>query len=275
MTQNRAHKLAARAAAASADVRRPEAIYGTDHRALFVERGVYNFAAGPLRYAGGYREVVAEEAQDVIREAESKGWRVITAESLPKAGIDLDDLKAGPMLLVLNVDSKEAFDSLDPLTKDLIDGKHPDVNVLVAFHFDGEVLTGAAKRRGKTIRIIPPFEVPTAREWAMIRIAFARRYADMLESGADQVEALISVARAVERLGAAIHAGSLMAQALRQAAADMQISGSAETVWAPHQEVLGGHLFPMLLRAPSAGSTSRLLRQAAETLEADMRIGLA
>lgn len=275
MTQNRAHKLAARAAATTADVRRPAVIYATDHRSLFVERGVYNFAEGPLHIASGLHNFVAEETLDVVREAESKGWRVITTESLPQAGLGLDDLNGGPTLLVLNVPSPEAYGSLDPLTKELIEGKHSSVNVLAAFHFEEEVLTVAAKRRGKTIRTTPLLEVATPREWLMLRIAFARRYADLLHAGIDGSAALTDVANDVERLGTSIQASSLMAQALRQAGSVMKTGGSAREVWAPQQEILGDHLVRMLLAACSSGETVRVLRQVAETLEADMRIGLA
>lgn len=273
MTQNRAHKLAARAAAATADVRRPEVIYQTDHRALFVGRGVYNFADGPLRIAGGHRWFVAQETQDVVREAESKGWRVITTESLPKAGLSMKDLN-GPTLLVLNVNSAEAYGSLDPLTIELIKGEHSSVNVLVVFHFEAEVLTGPAKRRGMTIRMVPPIEVAEPREWVMLRIAVARRYADMLRAGGDECDSLTAVAHDVEWLGPSIEASSLMAQALRQAAAAVKRGEDAQAVWTPHQEFLGSHLFQMLIAGKQSGETAQALIQAAETLEADMRIGL-
>lgn len=479
MTRNRATKQAARTIATTKDIRMPDASYQADHRKLLLledEPLVYDFSNGPLRFYGD--ATLDKHIEEVAYDADKKGWRIDTLTDLTVSDIRAGELRKEPALLVVNLLHPYSPADLSPAIVRLIEGGHPELNVLVGLHADEELPKGMERGRNnridwyqkpparanddlrealptmishfvnedsglvliagparsgrtttaaaltclamqynrpenaRTIAITDPhkpvpawfsssgatlvaarndtdraaacainanviyldeisnpetFEaaldaalagalvfttiagrldaaerflenfpesrreavaakiskalrgvvyqtivqntrgsrllrahvwtdngtrtaprepllmkllepskpalIAAAKETAMLRVAFARRYADMLASGMSSQEAIGFVAEDMESF--TVNGVPEMVLALRHAHKSSLARRSSEDIWGPHQGVLGRHLVRMLVAGGNSGETAQMLRQAAETLEADVRVGLA
>jgi len=273
MTRNRATKQAARTIATDQDIRMPDAAYLADHRKIRLDDGtIHDFSTGPVRLIGGTYGGAKEKTQTILNEATRKGWRII---NYPGGGSarTLEDLQGQPTLVLVDLLNPSRHNPMDPLMVSLVEGSHEDINLLVTLHFSlAKSLSEDGRDRGRNIRVNPS-AVPSQRDLATLQIAFARRLADMLTSGLSPQDALEFVTD--DLVSFTINGVPEMVLALRRAHKDLIAGRSSEDVWGPHRAILGRHLVRMLVAGEHSGETAQTLRQAAETLEADVRIGLA
>lgn len=248
--------------------------YPTDDRKLSIGDGIiHDFSTGPVRVIGAPYGGAQKKARSIMAEATRKGWHVLSYPNAVSAA-GLENLRGQPVLLLVDAHSEGRYKPSDLVQASLLEGERTDINVLAVVQFSAnETLSAEGKARGSNIRIAPKSPPPTQRDRTTMQIVFARRYADLLSGGVDRVEALGFV---TEDAVGFITPGSVeLVMALRQAHQDMASGKSGEEVWGPHRGVLGNHLVRMLVTATSTDAMTSLLRTAAETLEADVRIGVA
>lgn len=239
---------------------------------------IHDFATGPLRYYGGKASGMSGAAFAVMKEAEEKGWRherLLGKDFLAPERL-LAYLRSDTFLVVLE---HHAPGGPDPVTEAfeaaLATGDYPDLNVLVTADDLEE-----NPARGKNIRCAR-IKVPMWRqvadfdkvELAKARIAFALRYADMNATGADDGTALGAVAHDLDRFPTPEAAA--IATAARSAVEPIRNGYTVAAHFkANHKDVLGTHLVEVIDSAWHAGRLAAGLRDAAATIEADLRIGL-
>lgn len=129
MTKNRARIRAAKALAASSDIRYPDAAYLADNRKLRLPDGsIHDFAERPLRYLGLPGNGQGQTASETVREARSKGW--IVAGVVPGRYLRSAMADSRPGLINLHV-SHEMGTAPDPLVEEIEAGLHRNLNIII------------------------------------------------------------------------------------------------------------------------------------------------
>lgn len=278
MTKNRARVRATKELAQTAGLRHPDASYLADHRKLKLPDGtIHDFTTGPLRFYGGKGSGMTRAAYNVLKEADRKGWK--RTNLLGKYFLDpervLAHLRSDTFLVFLE---EHASGGPDPVTEAFIEsvanGDYPDLNVLVT----AEALE-EEPARGKNVRCVraeaQEQQQPKLDDVVLVktRIAFALRYADMNANGEDDITALRAVAHDLDRFGTPEAAA--VAAAARSALDPVRNGFTvAQHFKAEHEELFGTHLVGVIGSAWNAGRLAAGLRDAAATIEADLRLGL-
>jgi hypothetical protein len=277
MTKNRAAKLTARTIAADQDVRRPKAAYLDDRRKLRLPDGtVHNFAYGALHPRTRNEETQRLWVAHVMREAASKGWRLIQhgGHTADEAAVAIDALRAaGPALILIHLThwvelERDAFYAMSTA--------HETLNILISWLPRGCTVDPAPwESMRPTVDSPRSTALPSTStvELLKARIAFARRYADMNEMGAHPAEALEALAADMQGFGT--ESAAAIAVACKDSAEGVRKGVGGEDLWGPQRSLLGAHMVRMLILGADSGDLGRGLRRAAETLEADLRIGVA
>lgn len=125
-----------------------------------------------------------------------------------------------------------------------------------------------------TVQVLPMTSKPTERDLAPLRIAFARRYADILHAESVGINTGGLDALADDLAGIDNPAAGALADIVRGAAGRYREGCNGADTWTPHTEILGRHLVAMLAGGASPDATATVLRTAAETIEADLRTGI-
>jgi hypothetical protein len=264
MTKNRAAKLAARTIAADQDLRLPD---GT----------VHNFADGALRPPTKNEDTHRLWVAHVMREAASKGWALLRhgGHEADEAAAAIEALHAaGPALILID---KTYWVELELSSFwGMAESAHPTLNLLISRLPRGCTVAPSpweSRHAPLDTGRRPAAAVPSAPESDLLklRIVFARRYADMVDLGAHPAEALETVAGGMEEFDTGV--SEAMASACRGAATSVRRGLMAEDVWGPHRPVLGAHLVQVIMVGHESGSAALGLRLAADTLEAELRLG--
>jgi hypothetical protein len=270
----------------AADIRRPDAVYQTDHRTLLIDDfGTLYFAKGPQRLIGDETTAKYFMADVIAAYAKQKQWSIIELDMLKAADTPevLASLKGQPSLVVI---SGPVWPPLNPFAVMLAEGSRPDINVLVVREpLPGETEDTIAETghnvffisaRTREDWVDPELEAPKPPRpnvaLTRARIDFSLRYASLLESGVNNIASLESVAD--EMLGMGTPEATAVGE-VAAAAGPVLRTGVWDDFWKDHQEVLGAHLVRMMLRGFASGDLDSALRSAAATLEADLRIGMA
>lgn len=183
MTKNRARIRAAKALAASSDVRHPDASYLADHRKLRLPDGtIHDFTQGPLRYLGIPGSGVAAAALQMQKEATAKGWATRFFDASDAAtGADPHDAlwHKGPAVFIVDA-NHETGSGRDKTVADLDAGSYPELNiVIVRDPIPGEHRRTPALGRNIHLAAASPTNIitgrpgihRTARGWAQIEAA--------------------------------------------------------------------------------------------------------
>jgi hypothetical protein len=219
-----------------------------------------------------------------MREATNKGWRLFRhgGHAADEASAAIAALRSvGPALILIH---PTFWVELEGETyEDMARSGHESLNILVSWLPRGCTVDPApwesvyspldarrrVPRRDSAATVVPSHNV----ELLKVRIAFARRYADLEAMGSHPAETLGALA---EDMGSfETGSGALMAAACMEAAKGVRRGAPAEDLWGPHRHILGAHLVRMLIVGTEAGSVASGLRMAAETLESELRIALA
>lgn len=104
-----------------------------------------------------------------------------------------------------------------------------------------------------------------------VRIVFARRYADMVSAGLDPMRALDLMREGLHSFPAA----ERIIEVIPSVRTQLAMGYSAAEAWRPHVELLGIHLYQMLTLSESVGWSPTPFRDAANTIEAELRLGIA
>lgn len=105
-------------------------------------------------------------------------------------------------------------------------------------------------------------------ELQQVRIIFARRYADMAAAGLDPMRSLDLMRTSLEGVPAA----EQIIEAIPAIKTQLATGYTAAEAWRPHLELLGTHLYQMLTLSESVGWSPTPFRDAANTIEAEMRL---
>ena len=278
MTKNRARIRATKELAQTEDLRHPDASYLADHRKLRLPDGtIHDFATGPLRFLGLPGNGQGDAVGSAVREARSKGWRIDSNAPGPWLQTVLGDPRPG--LLVLHAQQPEIGTQPNPTVAEIEAGQHRHRNIIIVREpRPGEHLQDPVTGRNVYFRSEKPEHraqaAPSAVEKTKARIAFALRFADLLDAGADTASALKSVALVLEEFEAP--AFGAIADAAGSAAELLRTGYSLPE--AMRQTSLGAaagdHVVVVVTAAGPGGKLIPALRAAAATLEADLRIGL-
>lgn len=111
------------------------------------------------------------------------------------------------------------------------------------------------------------------RELQKVRIVFARRYADFLAAGLDSMNALDLISEGLRSIPG--RSAEQLIEAIPSVKKEISTGSTAASAWRPHQELLGAHLLQMLALSELAGGGPTPLRDAANTIEAEMRLGIS
>lgn len=126
MTKNRARIRAAKAIAASSNVRHPDASYLADHRKLRLPDGtVHDFAQGPLRVSGNDIGTARAQAGFIRSRAEEKRWVIahVSADNLSL----LELIPERPCLAFI----VGAGTPASTQAAELVSGAHLDLNIVI------------------------------------------------------------------------------------------------------------------------------------------------
>jgi hypothetical protein len=278
MTKNRVRVRATKELAQTEDIRHPDASYLADHRKLRLPDGtIHDFATGPLRYLGLYRNGRGSAVNTAVNEAKSKGWNIIWLDEVaPEPAPSLSVMPKAPALIIALSDHpvghapKELFDDLE-------NGRYEGLNVIIVRDpKPGEQLTEPSSGRNIYFQSpkpasspIPSFDNVTL---AKTRIAFALRYANLYETGTDDATAMGAIAQDLGRLGTPEAAA--IAAVARSAITPLGSGSNLAHELKGHDELFGTHLLQVISSASLSAKMVVSLRGAASTLEADLRIGL-
>ena len=106
-----------------------------------------------------------------------------------------------------------------------------------------------------------------------VRFVFARRYADFLAAGLDPLRALDMMTESLRSVPG--QPAEKLIEAIPSVKRELAMGFTAAGAWRPHQELLGTHLYQMLTLSESVGWSPTPLRDAANTIEAELRLGIA
>jgi hypothetical protein len=278
MTPNRARKTDTVKLLAEENIPHREAAYLSSHRKLRLADGtIHDFATGPVRYLGLPNSGQGHATMEALKEARSKGWIVTRAISGPILRSAMADTRPG--LIILQT-MKEVGTTPDPLTEEIEAGLHRNLNILIlrepkpGEHLKDPVAGRNIHLRADEPELDDPAPAPHFNNLALTRarIAFALRFADMLATGTDEASALGSVAKDMDRIGTLEAAA--VAAAARATIPELRSGSTLAHELHASEDLFGAHLVEVV---DSAAYIARLisgLRNAAATLEADLRIGL-
>lgn len=105
------------------------------------------------------------------------------------------------------------------------------------------------------------------------RIVFARRYADFLAAGVGSLTAFDMLIEGFESMPG--QAAARIVDLLPTAKREIANGARGYEAWRAHRDLLGTHLVQMLALSAEAGGSPARLRDAADTIEAEMRLGIS
>jgi hypothetical protein len=184
-----------------------------------------------------------------------------------------------PGLIILH-SMREMGVAPDPLAEEIEAGHHKSLNVIIVREpKPGEHRKAPAAGRNIHLRAAEedlggqaPEHGFNALALAKARIAFALRCADMLATGTNEASAMAAVAKDLDRFGTP--EATAIAAAARATFTPLKSGSTLAHELQASEELFGAHLVEVM---GSAAHSARLvvgLRDAAATLEADLRIGL-